>query len=313
MRGRPGMRGGGGAFGQPATGAPEPPADPKETIKSILDKRIAEDKAEYNCDWQDDSRAAEWVERTALMTRSSNRNMLNLWEKELLDKVKANLLAVMESKKRVALPELGKIVQEKFPNFQLITHGLRSLSGLFRRYMRETTEVEPGAGGYVILKAEKEKIQAKMAAQELQDAQMDIVYILKKCGGKSKLSIVSAHFHLRPNREFFRLAAHQCQKFKDFVEKCPGVWVENVNTAPIRVELTDYEKGKWPEDLKEYYEQRVKEEEVNPWADADEVTIKSSGGAAWSISPRKNVRYARNVVITENMPSVGKKRPAKPP
>lgn len=243
-----GMRPGGLIAVQPKV--PDKPETEEETVTAVLDKKHDGGRHHYLVEWKPDDKEDSWIDSITAIRKKSARTHLQVFEKELLEKVKSALKTEVNKLGRMEVQEVGKYLQANWPEFQMSYHRIHGVGMLVRQILGDGLSMEErgrGGRGYgrnaaVVTEKEKGKLrEEKLKANVmLKSMWLDAINILKSQGGRSSCSEIT--FRLKRKYPNFNARDYgyggKQGSMRKFLNDCPGIKVDpNPERAPVRVEL----------------------------------------------------------------------------
>lgn len=231
---------------------PLEPEDAKDRAKAVVKKRLNDDTAEYFVEYESDEKESAWVERDKLIRKPSSRPLVNQFESELLEQVKLSIEQKVQADKRMPLTDLAAWMTEQYPTFQMSIHKVRNMTVFLRSRMRDTVKI---ADGCAISAAEEAKLREQEQKEKknlLLDGYISLIECVRSMGA-TKMSRLGIMFNARNPGFKSTMRTFGFLKFKDFVDSCPGVWVDP-NHKPggrLAVELRNERPPELAERMKE--------------------------------------------------------------
>jgi len=231
---------------------PLEPEDAKDRAKAVVKKRLNDDTAEYFVEYESDEKESAWVERDKLIRKPSSRPLVNAFESELLEQVKLSIEQKVVADKRMPLTDLAAWMTEQYPTFQMSIHKVRNMTVFLRSRMRDTVKIADGCAVSAAEEAKLREQEQKEKKNQLLDGYISLIECVRSMGA-TKMSRLGIMFNARNPGFKSTMRTFGFLKFKDFVDSCPGVWVDP-NHKPggrLAVELRNDRPPELAERMKE--------------------------------------------------------------
>lgn len=171
-----------------------------------------------------------------------------VYEKELLEEVKADLSVQLDQRKQMNFPMISRYLKQKWPALNLDVHDMK-LDDLAKCLEKTAGAKVKQKGSYSMVLgkelAQAELMRDRKKRSELHEAYMALIECVRELGGSTRMARIGGRFKRKaPN---FKPKSHgfitkSGNGLLEFAKSCPGVWVDP-NADPsksVRIEMREY-------------------------------------------------------------------------